>query len=678
MLFGNTLLARAKGGILVSNDDTLALFDDRASVTPPTIIGSSEYLTGTYQQPDLGTYTGNINDLTEGQIDDLATGLDYDELGTNVIWSTLEKVWILENLEVSSGDSDLRYGFSFTYDSGISSIAVDNSGAFGATYLDVPNSGAGSATDWTDIDVPGTGDDWTIPRDTPTIPTGSGFNGNFQRVDMTGFNSTEIISDLFTIKTGVNYRLKFKYIGDVPQGLTNVQIRDSASSATTLNNIPVNTGSAIVYYSDEFSINDTQADVYIWFANSGSAQYFGIDEVKLIESATDWINPTSGLADNWNIVAGASVTPTIITGEGFVNNAQRMAWGGISAAQIESNLFDVIAGADYIISLRYKGEIDTGMLVLRVIDSADSVIESFTLPENISDGEVIQFAYSNDTDTEIRIRLVNGTTGTDYIIADEIELIEISIIPDLTPVFWVDAQKLVSADGSDRVYAWGDLSGNENHATQVTTALQPLDSIDGVYSDSSDYMNTPLIINSAASEPWTITLVVNDYTSSGFRTFLIGGTTNRNLLTKIASTNYFGYRDASLAYHAWDGDENTLSTPSSLIEDGESHILIWRCDGSNIKLYIDGVYAGYIAPSTTELIVSSIMQGYDGSNYIPTANHLEHIYFDYELTEANLVDIIDYYATKYSIPNGYEEPTTYDSVLENTDILDNDTQIFLP
>jgi hypothetical protein len=70
---------------------------------------------GTYQQPDLGTFTGNINNLTETQIDNLVAGLDYTGSGTNIAWTVREKMWILVNLDVSSTNANARYSWTITY-----------------------------------------------------------------------------------------------------------------------------------------------------------------------------------------------------------------------------------------------------------------------------------------------------------------------------------------------------------------------------------------------------------------------------------------------------------------------------------------------------------------------------------------------------------------------------------
>lgn len=169
----NMLLARAKG-LTVSNDDVLSYFDNRTTQSA-TVTGSSEYLTGIYQEPDVGTYSGDINDLTEQQITDISNGDDFGAIA----WSTLEKAWILENLDTTSSSGIKRYNFTFSaYDSGVLNIPVTNAGArgnFGSltqAIFDgdelpptfVPGSlpilqGSSVITDW--INTGGIPNDWT-------------------------------------------------------------------------------------------------------------------------------------------------------------------------------------------------------------------------------------------------------------------------------------------------------------------------------------------------------------------------------------------------------------------------------------------------------------------------------------------------------------------------------------
>jgi hypothetical protein len=79
------------------------------------INNNSTVISGTYQSPNVGTYTGNINNLTEDQINNLSNGLDYTGSGTNTPWTQKEKVWILVNLNISSTNSTKRYKWAITY-----------------------------------------------------------------------------------------------------------------------------------------------------------------------------------------------------------------------------------------------------------------------------------------------------------------------------------------------------------------------------------------------------------------------------------------------------------------------------------------------------------------------------------------------------------------------------------
>ena len=63
----------------------------------------------------IGTYSGNINDLTEQQVTNLANGLDYTGTGTSTIWSQKNKIYWLVTAKNSSSDSSLRYRVSITY-----------------------------------------------------------------------------------------------------------------------------------------------------------------------------------------------------------------------------------------------------------------------------------------------------------------------------------------------------------------------------------------------------------------------------------------------------------------------------------------------------------------------------------------------------------------------------------
>ena len=58
---------------------------------------------------DLGTYSGDENDLTEAEVNNLVAGTDYDGNGTNTPWDNKEKVYWMKNALVSSSSTSRRY-----------------------------------------------------------------------------------------------------------------------------------------------------------------------------------------------------------------------------------------------------------------------------------------------------------------------------------------------------------------------------------------------------------------------------------------------------------------------------------------------------------------------------------------------------------------------------------------
>ena len=73
-------------------------------------------VSGTYQQGDLGTYSGNFDDLTEAQIDNLAAGNDYDGTGSNTAWTVREQAYALIEMHTAQGSGTKRYGWNIYLD----------------------------------------------------------------------------------------------------------------------------------------------------------------------------------------------------------------------------------------------------------------------------------------------------------------------------------------------------------------------------------------------------------------------------------------------------------------------------------------------------------------------------------------------------------------------------------
>jgi hypothetical protein len=417
------------------NDLVLDIFNSRATyINNPTVLLQSvnELLTGIYQQPDLGTYTGNIHDLTETEITNLANGNDYDGLGANVSWSTLEKVWVLENLETSSSNSALRYGFSFSYTASVDTVAVTNSGARGQ-ILDLTalaNGGGSGATDWINP-TDGLAQDWGGGASYDhSIVTGNGFNGNAQRVENpSGFINGNFSQDTIPVGLFTTYRLRFKYrlSSDALGSGYNIQILGATGFTSTT--LAQNTGNAKEYTTSPFT-SGIGGSIGVYFNNNGTSigDYIEIDEVELLESsaaATDWVDSnTDGLADNWAETQANSYTPTIKTGDGFFKNAQSLVKIETSGIRkVQQTGVTILANTDYIISCRYRADWTTPSYA-RIEVTDGTTIESFLLPVNTSNAIVFQSTAFQFPVTSVDINL-NVYAGADWLEIDEIELIQV-------------------------------------------------------------------------------------------------------------------------------------------------------------------------------------------------------------------------------------------------------------
>ncbi len=425
LMFGNSITGL--------NDYTITYFDNRVSYTASTktinISDNSEYLTGTYQQPDLGTYTGDINDLTEAQITNLSNGLDYDGLGTNVVWSTLEKVWILENLDTTSSSGVKRYNFSFTYDSAISTLRVLNSGAKGTEYIsdDVLNSGGASTTDWVDTNTDGLADNWTESQAgsyTPTIVTGNGFTGNAQRLLKAVTSGVRtVFSDLKTLTNGSNYILSLK-IRSNTNNQTTIKVIDSASTDMVTIAVDVNTGNAEAILSSLFTANANQVRVVANVYASGD--YVEIDEVVFLEvtGITDWVDTnTDGLADNYTDISVVSPTFSIQALDGTNYQAWSVNTSNISGIRNNNDLAFANSG---VLSLR-AGTITYLEVIIIGDDDSETLIATIPGQGFAVDPIIHQIAYNIPAITTVKyIKLqTDGVSQARYVLLDEIELLEV-------------------------------------------------------------------------------------------------------------------------------------------------------------------------------------------------------------------------------------------------------------
>lgn len=416
------------------NNNVNTLFVNRVIYTGTSkfcyLQNNAESLTGVYQQPDIGTYSGGINDLTETEITNLSVGLDYDGLGSNVAWSTLEKVWVLENLAVSSVNATLRYAFSFLYDAITSTIKVKNSGALGSEYtdFDFSNSGGASTTDWINP-TNGLAEDWT--DNTPgsytyEIITGEGFVGNAQKATklVPQISGRSFVSDPINITNGNRYKLVMSYKG-VFAGAELINVINSSNGTQVSLSLADNTGDAVEVESNIFSANDSQAKLLIVLSNTND--WIIIDNARLVEivGADDWLNPVNGLAEYWAVDSGTPTT-TIITGEGFVGNAQKVESTGALVGIITTSVINgSLSGG---LGIKYKTDSANLVVHLRFYDSLDVFQGEIQIPlaANILDAisVVIPYTYSGNVGDYLK-EIVVYNSGATYFIIDELEIVEL-------------------------------------------------------------------------------------------------------------------------------------------------------------------------------------------------------------------------------------------------------------
>jgi len=75
-----------------------------------------DIITGTTETlGDVGTYVGNAWNLTEEQVNNLYAGTDYNGTGTNVLWTSKQKIYWMKNAKVSSTNNTLRYAVFYFY-----------------------------------------------------------------------------------------------------------------------------------------------------------------------------------------------------------------------------------------------------------------------------------------------------------------------------------------------------------------------------------------------------------------------------------------------------------------------------------------------------------------------------------------------------------------------------------
>jgi len=106
---------------------------------------------------------------------------------------------------------------------------------------------------------------------------------------------------------------------------------------------------------------------------------------------------------------------------------------------------------------------------------------------------------------------------------------------------------------------------------------------------------------------WTVAFRMNDFQEINSFGFAVGGFSFRNIAFSLGG--FISFRDSNTTYNYWDGSGNTIVVSTASIKN-TNKTLLFRTDGINVYLYIDGVYKGYVTPFDTKLFFDSFILGY--------------------------------------------------------------------
>lgn len=228
------------------------------------------------------------------------------------------------------------------------------------------NSGVAGMTDWVDSNSDGLADGWaTSLNPICSIVTGNGFIGNAQRIienDAT-FNGRIYINNL-SLVNGKTYNISGKY-------RTSSNFRLNKSNGVTFASFSTNVGNALPF---SYVFTSDYSGVLYFTVAATDGNWLEIDEISIKEVfesdtvnfnkilnggfglATDFVDSNSdGLADNW--VNSVNSTPSIVIGNGFTKNAQRLVKTVSSAALTLTQNQNLIIGRSYTLMLKYRSNV---------------------------------------------------------------------------------------------------------------------------------------------------------------------------------------------------------------------------------------------------------------------------------------------------------------------------------
>jgi hypothetical protein len=146
---------------------------------------------------------------------------------------------------------------------------------------------------------------------------------------------------------------------------------------------------------------------------------------------SDWINPASGIAENWAITTGEGENGVYVVeaASGFTGNVQRLETTASGYGSISSDLFTVTNGETYSISVKYRNGLVTPAQAcfVTVYNSSDALLRSLTLPDNgMGVSTIISTSFVAD-DTDLYVKITNNALSLD---GDYLQVDELKLVPD--------------------------------------------------------------------------------------------------------------------------------------------------------------------------------------------------------------------------------------------------------
>jgi len=160
---------------------------------------------------------------------------------------------------------------------------------------------------------------------------------------------------------------------------------------------------------------------------------------------------------------------------------------------------------------------------------------------------------------------------------------------------------------------------------------------------------------------WAVAFKAIEFRTGG-RDSVIGGGFGAQLEFPSVNTK-LGFRDSGGAYFHWDGSGNTSDADFDDLRKSVSQNFMYRSDGTNIYLYIDGVSYGYITPDSTQLYFKNFTNGY------PNIHTLRGYFWDLAFwnTDIGETELLKYHTWTITTPptNYFYDPSTLLDLMGN-------------